>query len=112
MYTTSIISGADLADSDVVEDNIAAAMSSDLQGTAPPCSVPDRSEIGDRRISSHLDHGVVGMEFPQLRSGSGSVKVGFGKNRGATEIVLPSGDLRVGLAMGDRGMPVTSRAPN
>ena len=98
------ISNTDTVDPDVAEDNITTTMSSDLQGTDPPCSVPVRSKIGDRTLSYHLDLGVMGMEFPPLRSGSGPIKGGFRKNKGASKVVLPLRDPRAGLAMGYKGM--------
>ena len=66
------IAAAVIADSGVAGSNIVAAISSDILGTIPPCSVWDRSKIGERPISSFRDHGVV--DFLPLRSGSGSAK--------------------------------------
>ena len=86
------------ADSGVAITNLVAAISSDLQGTTPPSTVPVRYEIGIRPVSS----------FSPIRSVSGFVKGVFGKNRGAIKAVIPSRDPRASLSMGDLGLPVTS----
>ena len=75
-------------------------MGSDLQGFEPPCSAHIRSEIWD-----------VGMELPPLRSSSGPVKVGYGKNSEDSDLVLPLGGLRAVLEMGVMGLLVKSGDP-
>ena len=62
------------------EDSVTFAVSLDLQGIVPTCSVPIRSELSDRRTLFYIDHGVRGMEIPPFRSGAGlgSVSVGLG----------------------------------
>ena len=75
-------------------------MGSDPQGSEPPCSAHIRSEIWD-----------VGMEVLPLRSGSGPVKVGYGKNSDGSDLVLPSGEVRVVLEMGVMGWLVKSGHP-
>ena len=51
------------------------------------------------------------MEVPPLRSGSGSVKVGYEKNSDGSDLVLPSGEVRVVLKMGVMGWLVKSGHP-
>ena len=83
--TSSVPKGLNRApnvDKTSTTDNIAAAFSSNFLGSVSPCSILVRSEIGGRPISSLRDHAVI--NFPPLNSGSGSVKVLCGKNRGAT----------------------------
>ena len=85
------------ADSDAVADCFARALPSDPQGAVLLCSVPFRSEMGDRKSSSRLAHGGVRMEFPLIFSGSCSsyVKAGLGMN---SEVVLPAHASRVANA--------------
>ena len=75
-------------------------MGFDPQGSEPPCSAHIRSEIWD-----------VGMEVPPLRSGSGPVKVGYGKNSDGSDLVLSSGEVRAVLEMGVMGWLVKSGHP-
>ena len=103
---------ASVAGTNVALNAESGTCSSYLQGTAPPSSILVRSENSVRPISSCLDLG--GGEFPTLCSVSGSRRSGkgvFGKGSDGSVAVMPSGDPRACLSMGDRGLPESS-SPN
>ena len=105
-FFPSSFRGVAIADTGLNHASITAAVSSvpDMEGitisvvtkiTTADSDVPDVSiskvtddsvAAANRTLLSHLNLGVLGMEFPPLRSGSGTVTVGFGKNRAADAV--------------------------